>query len=264
MTIVPSGPCIPVNMSTAFAGMDKADALAFVSRMLDAANAGDRIWTGGKIVEYFLQQCSRAGSRETRDGYAREPDAFRSWLQAEGHTAGLSLVTPQIAEYRVSFERAAVERGDRQPRGFNRRISAVSALFRWASEPKRSSSTGIVHCPLPGRQMLEVAKQPKPLTRGDLGRIIKVITGAIWCWLRGGAYLVGCRVSELVALRWRDIEAVEDGGLIHLIDKGGESRTVQVSTATLENSPCGRRSIRLGFPLKPLWQRPSSTPRDRQ
>ena len=65
-------------------------------------------------------------------------------------------------------------------------------------------------------------------------------------------------------MRWRDIEAVEDGGLIHLIDKGGESRTVQVSTATLENSPCGRRSIRLGFPLKPLWQRPSSTPRDRQ
>ena len=95
MAIMPSGTCIPANMSTVFAGIDKANALAFVSRMFDAANAGDHVWTDDKIVECFLQRCSRTGSRETRDGYARELDVFRSWLQAEGHTAGLSLVHPR-------------------------------------------------------------------------------------------------------------------------------------------------------------------------
>ena len=43
MAIMPSGTCIPANMSTVFAGMDKADTLAFVSRMFDAANDGDYI-----------------------------------------------------------------------------------------------------------------------------------------------------------------------------------------------------------------------------
>ncbi|GCE65883.1 integrase [cyanobiont of Ornithocercus magnificus] len=237
MTIAPLGTGISVAMSTVFAGMDKADALAFVSRMFDAATAGDDIWTDDEIIERFLQQCSRTGSRETRDGYARELYAFRSWLKARSRTAGLSLVTPQVAEDWVAFERAAVERGDRQPRSFNRRIAAVSALFRWASEPKRSSSTGIVRCPLPRRQMLEVVKQPRPLTYADLDRIIEAITLAGHqrdLVLVKGAYLVGCRVSELAALRWRDVEAVGDGGLIHLIGKGSKPRTVRVSDATLK------------------------------
>jgi integrase len=48
-----------------------------------------------------------------------------------------------------------------------------------------------------------------------------------------GAYLLGCRVSEIAVIRWRDIEALDDGGQIHLFGKGSKRRTVRISPATL-------------------------------
>ena len=49
-----------------------------------------------------------------------------------------------------------------------------------------------------------------------------------------GAYLLGCRVSEIAVIRWKDIEALDDGGQIHLFGKGSKRRTVRVSPATLD------------------------------
>ena len=46
------------------AGLDKAEALAYVSRIFDAAQAGAVLW-GDKLL---LKQCSRTGSKETQDG----------------------------------------------------------------------------------------------------------------------------------------------------------------------------------------------------
>ena len=48
-----------------------------------------------------------------------------------------------------------------------------------------------------------------------------------------GSYLLGCRVSEIAVIRWKDIEALDDGGQIHLFGKGSKRRTVRVSPATL-------------------------------
>jgi hypothetical protein len=53
-------------------GMDKAEALAFVSRLFDAAEAGAVLWGDQLLVTRFLTQCSRTGSKETQDGYCRE------------------------------------------------------------------------------------------------------------------------------------------------------------------------------------------------
>jgi len=48
-----------------------------------------------------------------------------------------------------------------------------------------------------------------------------------------GSYLLGCWVSELCRLRWRDIAPVEGGGQIDLLGKGSKARTVRVSAETL-------------------------------
>ena len=48
-----------------------------------------------------------------------------------------------------------------------------------------------------------------------------------------GAYLLGCRVSEIAVIRGKDIEALDDGGQIHLLGKGSKRRTVRISPATL-------------------------------
>ena len=51
--------------------MDKAEALAFVSRMFDTAAAGAVLWGDALLMKRFLSQCSRSGSAETVRGYKR-------------------------------------------------------------------------------------------------------------------------------------------------------------------------------------------------
>ena len=55
-----------------FAGLDKAEALGYVSRLFDAAQAGAVLWGDKLLLKRFLEQCSRTGSKETQDGYCRE------------------------------------------------------------------------------------------------------------------------------------------------------------------------------------------------
>ncbi|WP_371640196.1 tyrosine-type recombinase/integrase [Synechococcus sp. N19] len=49
-----------------------------------------------------------------------------------------------------------------------------------------------------------------------------------------GSYLLGCRVSEIAVIKWKDIEVLSDGGQIHLFGKGSKARTVRVSSDTLQ------------------------------
>ncbi|GIR23836.1 MAG: hypothetical protein CM15mP38_0190 [Synechococcus sp.] len=51
--------------------MDKAEALAYVSRLFDAAEAGAVLWGDALLIKRFLMQCSRSGSSETVHGYKR-------------------------------------------------------------------------------------------------------------------------------------------------------------------------------------------------
>ena len=239
MTLTPMRAADSPSIPPVLAGMDKSEALAWISRAFDSAAAGDVVWDDTQLVKRFLAQCSRTNSQETKDGYARELNAFQAWRwnRAAGEAKPLRSVSPQEAQDWVDFERDQVNAGHRQARSFNRRIAAVSALYRWASEPSRSGFTGVPRNPLPRRQMLEVAKQPKPLTHGDLERIVEAIEAAGHerdLVLIKGAYLVGCRVSELAGLKWGDVETLDGGdGQIHLVGKGSKARTVRVSVATL-------------------------------
>ena len=52
--------------------MDKAEALAYVSRLFDAAQAGAVLWGDKLLLKRYLAQCSRTGSAETQAGYRRE------------------------------------------------------------------------------------------------------------------------------------------------------------------------------------------------
>ena len=45
-----------------------------------------------------------------------------------------------------------------------------------------------------------------------------------------GSYLLGCRVSEIAVMKWKDIEVLSNGGQIHLFGKGSKARTVRVSS----------------------------------
>ena len=129
-----------------------------------------------------------------------------------------------------------------KPRTFNRRIAAISSLYRWASEPSRCSVTGVPRNPMPPRSLLHAPKTTRGLSDEQMGLLMATIARAIhhdrnavrdYALVRC-SYLLGCRVSEIAVIKWKDIEVLSDGGQIHLFGKGSKARTVRVSSDTLE------------------------------
>ena len=221
--------------------MDRAEALAYVSRLFDSAAAGAVIWGDRLLLKRFLAQCSRTGSAETIDGYRRELQHFIQWRDGLYPDLLLRELDPALCDEWVNSLRERVAAEEIRPRTFNRRISAVSAMFRWASEPSRSGVTGIPRNPMPRRATLLAPKLAKPLTDDELGMLLATITQAMVTSpttkrdyvLVKGSYLLGCRVSEIARLKWGDIEQLPDGAQVHLLGKGAKSRTVRVSAETL-------------------------------
>jgi len=231
------------KLPAVFVGLDKAEALAYVSRLFDAAHAGAVFWEDKLLLKRFLDQCSRTGSQETKDGYRRELRHFTGWRDQHHPHLHLRELDPALIQDWVSQLREQVEGGALMPRSFNRRISAVSALYRWAAEPTRSAVSGVPRNPIPQRTGMSAPKLAKPLSESDLTSVLGVISAQK---LKGsaiaardyvmvrGSYLLGCRVSELCRLCWQDIERLEDGGNIQLLGKGNKPRTIRISSATLE------------------------------
>ena len=95
---------------------------------------------------------------------------------------------------------------------------------------------------MPPRALLHDEKTTRPLTTEQFGLLIAAITRAAHLdpkaqrdyALIKGSYLLGCGVSEIAAIRWKDIEVLSDGGQIHLLGKGSKARTDRVSSDTFE------------------------------
>ena len=203
-----------VKLPPVMAGMDRAEALAFVSRLYDSAQAGAHIWGDALLVKRFLTQCSRTGSQETRDGYRREVRRFMRWRDRNHPDLHLREIDPSLAQDWVSQLREEVDAGLMKPRTFNRRVAAISSLYRWASDPSRSAASGVPRNPIPGRSQLHAEKSTRGLSDEQMGLLFAAIVRAAHLEsnaqrdyaLIKGSYLLGCRVSEIAVIRWRDIE----------------------------------------------------------
>jgi len=117
-------------MPPVLVGMDKAEALAFVSRIFDAAPSGAVLWGGKLLVKRFLAQCSRTGSSETVRGYNREIREFTRWRDLHHPHLHLREMNPAFCQDWVDELRREVEEQRIKPRTFNRRIATISSLFR--------------------------------------------------------------------------------------------------------------------------------------
>jgi hypothetical protein len=152
--------------------MDKAEALAYVSRLFDAAQAGAAVWGDALLIKRFITQCSRTDSEATRAAYRFEIREFCRWRERNHPHLHLREINPAFRQDWVSQLREQVEDGLMKPRNFNRRIAAISSLYRWAAEPSRSAVTGVPRNPMPPRSMLMAARAP--------GRSAKSSSGCGW------------------------------------------------------------------------------------
>ena len=222
--------------------MDKAEAFAYVSRFFYAVQAGAAVWGDTLLIKRFISQCSRTGSKATQEGYRFEIREFTRWRDRHHPHLHLREINPAFCQDWVDELRREVEAERMKPRTFNRRIAAISSLYRWASEPSRCSVTGVPRNPMPPRSLLHAPKTTRGLSDEQMGLLMATIAKAIYhdrnairdYALVRGSYLLGCRVSEIACIKWKDIEVLSDSGQIHLFGKGSKARTVRVSSETLE------------------------------
>ena len=173
------------------------------------------------MIEDYLShlQVERRMSPHTLDGYRRDLEALAAW--APGDIAGL-----QEADIRAFV--AAGHRRGLSPKSLQRRLSAVRSFYQWLLKHGRiaANPAGGIRAPKAPRTL------PQVLDPDEAKALVEVPTDAP-LGLRDRAmlelfYSSGLRLSELCALRWRDLHL--DDGLVDVRGKGGKERIVPVGS----------------------------------
>ena len=173
----------------------------------------------GEFLSYL--QVERRVSPHTLDGYRRDLETLSAWSDAHGGMIGLD-------EAAIRAFIAAEHRRGLSPKSLQRRLSAVRSFYRWLLKHGR-----IVANPAAGvRAPKAPRKLPQVLDADEAKALVEVPTD-VPLGLRDRAmlelfYSSGLRLSELCALRWRDLHL--DDGLVSVLGKGGKERIVPVGS----------------------------------
>ena len=179
------------------------------------------------IADYLAHlQVERRASPHTLANYRRDLEALAAWATE----AGVDVAAPGEADIRAFV--ASEHRRGLSPRSLQRRLSAVRGFYRW-----RLRHGHLAANPAAGvRAPKAPRKLPQVLDPDEARTLVEVPTDAP-LGLRDRAmlelfYSSGLRLSELCALRWRDLHL--DDGLVNVLGKGGRERIVPVGSFARE------------------------------
>jgi integrase/recombinase XerC len=180
-------------------------------------------------VEAWLRHLAaeRAPSVHTLDGYRRDVGRLLTWLQAQDMTSFAELTPDRLRSFV-----AAQHRGGLAPSSLQRLLSSCRNLFRYLL------GEGLIeHDPAAGvRGPKTRRKLPQVLDTDEAAQLVSVATddalGPRDRAMLELFYSSGLRLSELVGLRWRDLDL--DEGLVRVLGKGRKTRIV----------PVGRHAVR--------------------
>ncbi|NYZ61730.1 tyrosine recombinase XerC [Luteimonas deserti] len=176
-------------------------------------------------IEAFLAhlQVERRMSAHTLDAYRRDLTALARWT---GDAARGELRALQGDDLRAFV--AAGHRGGLSPKSLQRRLSACRSFYQWLLRHGHIAANPAagVRGPKAPRNL------PQVLDVDEATQLVEVPVDAP-LGLRDRAllelfYSSGLRLSELVGLRWRDLDL--DGGLVMVTGKGSRQRSVPVGT----------------------------------
>ncbi len=94
------------NLPSVLAGMERHEALAFVSKLYDHAKACHSVWGDKLLLRKFLGQRSRTNSAETRNGYRRELRHLCQWRDSNYPDLLLRQLDPYVMQQWVEGGRA--------------------------------------------------------------------------------------------------------------------------------------------------------------
>ena len=167
-------------------------------------------------------QVERMVSPNTLDGYRRDLTALASWADANGHDL-LRLCGEDIRAFVAAEHRRGLS-----PKSLQRRLSAVRSFYRWLLKNGRiaASPAAAIRAPKAPRKLPQVLDP-------DEAKVLVEVPTDVPLGLRDRAllelfYSSGLRLSELCALRWRDLDL--DDGLVTVLGKGNKQRSVPVGS----------------------------------
>lgn len=161
---------------------------------------------------------NRSNSRHTRRNYQRQGQAF------------LAFVARPLAQVRVVDVQAYLESLQGSAPGTQAlAAAAIKSLLTFAYETGYLPFNPGVAVKLPPvkRTLAE-----RILSEGEVQRLIHLEPDLRNRMALSLLYAAGLRVSELVGLRWRDVQPREQAGQLTVFGKGGKTRVILLSPAT--------------------------------
>ena len=162
-------------------------------------------------------------SAHTLDAYRRDLAALQDWIAEQG---GSDIATLQTEQLRAFI--AAEHRRGLSPKSLQRRLSACRSFYQWLLRHGRigSNPAAVIRAPKAPRKL------PQVLDADEAVRLVEIPTDGP-LGLRDRAllelfYSSGLRLSELCALRWRDLDLAD--GLVTVLGKGSKQRSVPVGS----------------------------------
>lgn len=174
-------------------------------------------------VQAFLSylQVERRMSAHTLDAYQRDLAALTQWCEAHDVADPQTLHGDQLREFVASEHRRGLS-----AKSLQRRLSACRSFYAWLLKNNvidTSPAAGL-------RAPKAPRKLPQVLDADEAVQLVELPTDAP-LGLRDRAllelfYSSGLRLSELCAMRWRDLDTASGIVLVH--GKGNRERTVPV------------------------------------
>jgi len=164
----------------------------------------------------------RQVSAHTLDAYRRDLEALSAWTQGQG-TDPAALHPDQLRLFVAAEHRRGLS-----PKSLQRRLSACRSFYAWLLKHGRidANPATAIRAPKAPRKL------PQVLDPDEAKALVEVSTDAP-LGLRDRAllelfYSSGLRLSELCALRWRDLDFAQD--LVTVLGKGRKQRSVPLGS----------------------------------
>ncbi|NZA27814.1 tyrosine recombinase XerC [Luteimonas sp. SJ-92] len=189
-----------------------------------AADQAPGVATAPEVVEFLRHlEVEKRTSPHTLDAYRRDLHALAAWAQGQGIVDLVRVDNPGVRAFIAAEHRRGLA-----PKSLQRRLSACRSFYRWLLRHGRiqaDPSAGI-------RAPKAARKLPQVLDPDEAKALVEVPTD-VPLGLRDRAilelfYSSGLRLSELCALRWRDLQL--DDGLVTVLGKGSKQRSVPVGS----------------------------------
>ncbi|MUV13427.1 tyrosine recombinase XerC [Noviluteimonas gilva] len=177
----------------------------------------------GAIADYLAHlEVERRMSPHTLDGYRRDLDGLQAYATAQSLEVD-TLHTEQLRAFIASEHRRGLS-----PKSLQRRLSACRSFYRWLLRHGRIAANPA--------QPIRAPKAPRKLPQildPDEAKVLVEVSTDVPLGLRDRAllelfYSSGLRLSEVCALRWRDLDLT--GGMVTVLGKGSKQRTVPVGS----------------------------------